>query len=117
MVRETLDRFARRYRIRIYEFANAGTHLHLLVRAKVRRTLQDFLRAFGGVLARLITGARKGYRVGRFWDMLAYSRVVSWGRDFFGARAYVVQNELETLKRIPYRSRTGRIRAPTRLLE
>jgi REP element-mobilizing transposase RayT len=105
MVRETLRRYARRYGIRIYEFANAGNHLHLLVRAKCRLALQNFLRVFAGLVARRVMGARKGRAVGRFWDMLAYSRVMSWGRDFHGVRAYVLQNELEALRLVPYRSR------------
>jgi REP element-mobilizing transposase RayT len=109
LVRTAMRRFARRHGIRIYEFANAGNHLHLLIRAKCRFALQDFLRAFAGVVARLITGARKGRPIGKFWDFLAYSRVVTWGRDFFGVRAYIVQNELETIGRIPHTHR-GRIR-------
>jgi hypothetical protein len=93
----------------IYEFANAGNHLHLLIRAKCRFALQDFLRAFAGVVARLITGARKGRPIGKFWDFLAYSRVVTWGRDFFGVRAYIVQNELGNDRAHPHAHR-GRIR-------
>jgi REP element-mobilizing transposase RayT len=105
MVRDALRRYSRRYGIRVYEFANAGNHLHLLVRAKCRLALQNFLRVFAGIVARRVTGARRGLRVGPFWDMLAYSRVMSWGRDFFGVRAYVVQNELEALRLVPYRAR------------
>jgi REP element-mobilizing transposase RayT len=108
MVREALRRYARRYEIRIYEFANAGNHLHLLVRARCRVGLQNFLRVFAGIVARRMTGARKGLRAGPFWDMLAYSRVMSWGRDFFGVRAYVVQNELEALRLVPYHAREKR---------
>jgi hypothetical protein len=97
----------RRFNVRIYEFANAGTHLHLLARTKCREALQNFLRSFAGLAARVVTGARKGRPVGRFWDLLAYSRVVQWGRDFFGVRAYVVQNEFEALG-FPYQPRSRR---------
>jgi REP element-mobilizing transposase RayT len=108
IVRETLRRYARRYGVRVYQFANAGNHLHLLVRVKCRLALQNFLRVFAGLVARRVTGARKGKPVGRFWDMLAYSRLMSWGRDFFGVRRYVAQNELEALKLVPYRDRNRR---------
>ena len=108
MVREMLRRYTRRYGIRVYEFANAGNHLHILVRAKCRVALQNFLRVFAGLLARRMTGARKARPIGRFWDMLAYSRVMSWGRDFFGVRAYVLQNELEALRLVPYHDRKQR---------
>ncbi len=111
-VRQLLRRYSHRYDIRVYEFANAGNHLHLLVRARCRLGLQTFLRVFAGMVARRVTGADKGRAVGGFWDMLAYSRVMTWGRDFFGVRAYLVRNELETLRLIPYRDRK-----PRRLLE
>jgi hypothetical protein len=110
MVSEMLRRYARRYGIRVYDFVNAGNHLHLVVRSKCRLGLQNFLRVFAGLVARRMTGARKGRPVGGFWDILAYSRVMSWGRDFFGVRAYLVQNELETLRLVPYRSNRGRRR-------
>jgi hypothetical protein len=85
----------------------------LLLRTKTRLELQNFLRAFAGVTARLVTGARKGFRVGRFWDFLSYSRVVTWGRDFKSVRAYVVENRFEALGLIPYRPR-GRAKPPLR---
>ncbi|MCM2280197.1 MAG: hypothetical protein NDJ89_19185, partial [Oligoflexia bacterium] len=50
-----------------------------------------------GTIARTITGARKGVRKGRFWDALAYSRVVTWGRELKNVSIYVIMNELEGL--------------------
>jgi hypothetical protein len=113
IVLRLLRRFTRRYDIRLYEFANSGTHLHLLLHTKSRLALQNFLRAFAGMTARLITGARKGFAVGKFWDFLSYSRIVSWGRDFRGVRAYVVQNIFEAMGLIAYRPRDPR-RHPAR---
>jgi REP element-mobilizing transposase RayT len=92
-VRTAMRSLARRHGVRVYEFANSATHLHLLVRAKEKNAFQAFLRGFAGVTARLATGARRGRPVGKFWDTLTYSRLVRWGRDFAGVRAYVVQNE------------------------
>jgi REP element-mobilizing transposase RayT len=105
IVRAVLRRFARRYAIRVYRFANVGNHLHLLLRSPSRLALQDFLRTFAGITARRVTGARKGRPVGRFWDFLAYSRIVRWGRDFRGVKAYVMRNELEGLGIAPARPR------------
>ncbi len=47
------------------------------------------------MIARIVTGAKKGSAFGRFWDALAYSRVVEWGRAYFIAKYYVIQNEME----------------------
>ena len=104
---------ARRYDIRVYEFANAKNHLHLLVRARRRDCFQAFLRAFAGMVARLVTGARRGHPVGRFWDELAYSRVVQWGREFFEVRRYVIKNEDEARGLVRYTMRARRP-SPTR---
>src|SRR5689334_21964800 len=35
-IRETMRALARRYGVRVYEFANAKNHLHLLIRARRR---------------------------------------------------------------------------------
>jgi hypothetical protein len=109
-----LRRFAKRYGIRVYGFANAGNHLHLVVRTYSRLALQDFLRTFAGVTARRLTGARKGRPVGRFWDLLAYSRIVAWGRDYLGVRAYIAINETEGAGLIPPRRRASRGFKPSR---
>jgi REP element-mobilizing transposase RayT len=97
LVREALRTCARRSGVRIYDFANVGSHLHLLVRAKRRDALQAFLRAFAGIIARAVTGARRGHPVpgGRFWTNTAWSRVVAWGRDYWGVRNYIFRNQME----------------------
>ncbi len=87
---------AGRFGIRIYDFANVGTHLHLLVRARRRDAFQAFLRSFAGIVARRVTGARRGRPIGRFFSDLAWSRVVSWGRDYIGVRHYVLRNQIES---------------------
>jgi hypothetical protein len=85
----------RRFDVRVYGFANVGTHLHLLVRARRRESFQGFLRSFAGVVARRVTGARRGHPSGTFFSGLAWSRVVGWGRDYVGVRHYVLRNEIE----------------------
>src|SRR5260221_2591447 len=94
-VREALRAMARRFGIRVYDFANVGTHLHLVVRARRREAFQSFLRSFAGIVARRVTGARRGRPSGRFFSGLAWSRVVGWGRDYLGVRHYVFRNEIE----------------------
>jgi hypothetical protein len=84
-----------RFGVRVYDFANVGSHLHLLVRARRREAFQGFLRSFAGIVARRVTGARRGQPAGPFFSGLAWSRVVSWGRDYIGVRHYVFRNEIE----------------------
>lgn len=87
---------ARRHGIKLYRFVNVGNHMHLIVQGRARRHVQSFLRDITGTLAIAITGARKGAALkNRFWDHLAASRVVSWGRDFKGALDYLAKNAFE----------------------
>src|SRR5262249_24609229 len=82
---------ARRNDVKVYDFANVGSHLHLLVRARRRDGFRAFLRSFAGIVARKVTGARRGrpLRGGPFWNALAWSRIVAWGRDYWGVRSYI----------------------------
>jgi REP element-mobilizing transposase RayT len=112
LLRKVMRTLAHRNDVRVYEFANAGNHVHMVVRAKQRPHFQAFLRAFAGIAARLVTGARRGRPVGKFWDDLAYSRLLRWGREFDRARAYVIRNEFEARGLLPYEPR--RKGSPTR---
>jgi REP element-mobilizing transposase RayT len=96
-INEALRACARRSGTRVYEFANVGSHLHLLLRARRRDGFQAFLRAFAGMAARIVTGARRGRPCGGgpFWTTLAWSRIVAWGRDYRGVRHYVFRNQIE----------------------
>ena len=88
--------YAARFKVRVYQYANVGNHLHLMVKAKERKNLADFLRVLAGRVAVTVTGARKHVkRIGKFWDDLYWSRLINYGRDFFNTRSYVLANELE----------------------
>jgi REP element-mobilizing transposase RayT len=106
-IAHTLRRLARRHDVRLYRYANVGNHIHILGQARSRKAFQAFLRGFAGVTARIVTGARRGVPVGRFWDRLAYTRIVSWGREYRAVRAYVRQNEDEAFGVRPYQPRRG----------
>jgi REP element-mobilizing transposase RayT len=86
-----------RYSVKLYGFENVGNHLHLIVKFPSRWELKAFLRVFAQRLMFLITGARKGDPKGRFFDAIAYTRVVNWGRDFRVLKSYLWKNALESL--------------------
>ena len=45
---------------------------------------------------RVMTGAKKGVpAVRKFWDHLAWSRVVAWGRDLCGVHEYFEKNRAD----------------------
>ncbi|MGZ3687846.1 MAG: hypothetical protein ACXVBW_06080 [Bdellovibrionota bacterium] len=96
-VKHLVHALARKRGVRIYQYANSGNHLHILLHPKSgREEFQRYLKTLTGLIARHVTGARKGQAKGKFWDGLAYTRLVEWGRDFINAKRYVIQNEDET---------------------
>ncbi len=96
-IHRLVDETASKYGVRVHRFSNVGNHLHLLVSTKTRRGFQSFLRVLTGAIVFAITGTRKGNPIGRFWDKLAFSRVLSWGREFNLIENYFVKNDLESL--------------------
>lgn len=90
----TLERLSRKFKVTVYMFANAGNHLHLLVRPpKDRGAFANFLRALAGITARIATGAQRGSAKGvKFWTKRPWSRMVSWGRDYKIVYRYVCEN-------------------------
>jgi REP element-mobilizing transposase RayT len=111
-IRRAIASLARRYDVRVYRHANVGNHIHLLATVRSRPALQSFLRVFAGVTARLVTGARRGRPVGRFWDRLAYSRIVLWGREFRTVGIYVRKNVAEARGFRPHAPRLRRGEQP-----
>ena len=99
---------AAKNQVKIRGFVNVGNHLHLIVQPRTRAGFQRFLRTFSGVVARMVTGARRGRAIEggsggsvsrgghrAFWDGLAFSRVVTWGRAYEGLQKYFEMNNAE----------------------
>lgn len=86
---------ARRFGVKLHRFENVGNHLHLIAQAKRRADFQNFLRVLAQAVCFLVTKARKGNPIGKFWDALAFSRVVEWGRDYRNLLEYLRKNEWE----------------------
>lgn len=96
---------ANQYKITIHGFENMGNHIHLLISFKTRAMFQSFLRVVSGLIARHVTKAKKGRPFGkRFFDNVAFSRVVNGARDFKGLISYFFKNEIE-------RELVGQVRA------
>ncbi len=96
-VRGIIDRFAKKYAVKIHTLANVGNHLHLHLQLANRFTYEAFIRAVTGSIALAMTGASKLKKnKGRFWDYRPFTRVVIGFRAFLGVRDYVLVNQLES---------------------
>jgi REP element-mobilizing transposase RayT len=103
LVRKT----AERHGLKLYRYANVGNHLHLLVKTPTRRAFQRFLRDVAGSVACLVTGAKNSQPLkARFWDRLAYTRIVSWGRDFKNIEFYFIKNLFEAAGLLTKKAKT-----------
>ena len=98
------QRLARRWGIRLYRYANVGNHIHLLIKVPSRAAWRRFVRELAGGIAIIVTGAKKGAALstnasGRgFWDHLAFTRIVSFGRDFAHVGRYLIKNLFEACR-------------------
>ena len=97
---------AKKYSIKIYEYANVGNHLHLLIKLNNRFTFNPFIRALSGSIALKVTGSNKLKALKeKFWDYRPWTRVVEWKKAYSIAKDYVIQNHLEVMGLIPYKPR------------
>ena len=97
-------RFAAKNHVTVYKYANSGNHLHILLKARSQKGFKAYLRTISGLIARHVSGAKRGDSKGKFWDGLAYTKLISWGRHFKSTINYVWRNALEGWGIIPQRS-------------
>ncbi len=87
---------ARKNFITLAEGVNMGNHFHLKIKCQNRKTFQKFLRTITGKIARLVTEAKKGQPFGKkFWDQLAFTRVLTTSFEAWQLKAYFVANRTE----------------------
>jgi REP element-mobilizing transposase RayT len=88
-VNDTVHRVARRRGLRVYQYANVGNHLHLLIKISHRGRWAAFIRELTG---RVATLAGRG----QVWVGRPFTRVVNgWRKAFRSVREYVRLNGWE----------------------
>lgn len=91
-VSQLLKQRSKKFFVEILDFVNMGNHLHLKVRFKDPSLFKKFLISYPAMLARAITGARKGKPFGKFWDGLVYTRVLTSKLEELGLKGYFEGN-------------------------
>lgn len=123
MIERIIQRFAKKFGVRIYRQAINSNHIHLLLRITNRVLYRAFIKAVSGKIASLIMHGQSfksfkksssllfagdgvtNQRQQRFWEFRPFSRIVSWGRDFKNCVNYLKQNTLDALGFVPYTAR------------
>ncbi len=94
-VRELLRDKALKFGVKIADFANVGNHLHLKIRITSRESFKKFLKSVTAQIARKVTGARKGKPFGRFWQGLAFTRILASRLEELNLKGYIEANRRE----------------------
>lgn len=89
---------AKKFGLEIRDFVNMGNHLHIKLRAVSRIGFQNFLRSVTSLIARKVTGARKGKPFGKFWNSLAFTRVLTTSFEVLDLSYYFEANRVHLRK-------------------
>lgn len=95
-VNTSVTRICKKHGVRLYEYANVGNHLHLLIRLPSVRAWAAFIRELTGRIAQ-IAGELKGQEAApNFWKHRPFTRIVrGWQKAYRLAKDYVWMNVLE----------------------
>jgi REP element-mobilizing transposase RayT len=103
---DTLVPCAHKFGIPIYSFAIGHDHIHFITKVPSREAYVKFIRALTGMLAKLL-GAK-------LFASMAYTRIATWGRDYFNLLRYMQQNWDEACGRVPYKPRGRKRNKPAK---
>lgn len=79
----------------ILDYVNMGNHLHCHLKPQDIQKFKNFLRVFPGLIARMVTKAKKGKAFGVFWDGLVFSRVLRTSFEVLSLKGYFKANRIE----------------------
>lgn len=133
LIRKVVLKASKRFEIKVYRYAICGNHLHFLIKGSYKSDIQNFFRVvaghiaqgvlklyplthdelrktqWGGVHAAQIIPKKPCLKNQRkFWALLLYSRIITWGKEFQTVSKYILQNTLEALNLIAYQPRKSR---------
>ncbi len=93
-VNEIVFDTAKKYGVRIYEFANVGNHLHILIRVLKLRFWAAFIRELTGRIASLMKALLNIAE--KFWLYRPHTRIVrGWKKAYRIAKDYIYLNIIE----------------------
>lgn len=96
VVNETVRRTAAKHGVKIYQFANVGNHLHLLIKIPSVRQWAAFIRELSGRIAQQVMELVDSASIEKFWRFRPYTRIVrSWKKAYKSVKDYVYLNQVE----------------------
>lgn len=98
LVKNIIRAKSKKFGIKIADGANVGNHIHLKIKIQNRESFQKFLKSVTCLIARKVTGAKKGKKFGRFWQGLAFTRVLTSSLEELSLKGYMKANRIEARK-------------------
>lgn len=87
---------AKKYGIKIYEFANVGNHLHLLIRLPHVYRWAPFIRELSGQISAGMQDLKGPTKGEKYWASRPFTRIIrSWRKAYKDVKDYIVMNEWE----------------------
>lgn len=88
---------AKKHGVRVYEYANVGNHLHILIKLSHIYRWAAFIRELTGQIAQVVR-EMLGITELKFWKFRPHTRIVrSWKRAYRIAKEYIELNLLEAM--------------------
>ena len=94
-LQEGFHKTAEKHSIKIYELVFNHTHVHLLIKLPSQEAYRAFIRE---LTSRCVSYWSKkiGIKLRKIFATLPFTRIIEWGRDFFGIKKYFEKNEKES---------------------
>jgi REP element-mobilizing transposase RayT len=102
-IHSILNKYSKKHGVQIQDSVNMGNHIHLKIKITTREHFKNFLRTVTALIARVVTNAKKGQKFGKFWDALAFTRVLKSKIENLQLTGYFRANRVE--KNRNYRTR------------
>ena len=100
-VKGLLEKKTRKYGVKIYQQANVGNHIHLVVRMTNRKLWNGFIRDFTSSLSHDLRTLGVIAKEQKLWKHRPFTRIVKgWKKAFKSVIEYVFLNQLEVEGRI-----------------
>lgn len=97
-VSQIIKKQAFKHGVEITDYVNMGNHLHLKVKPHSRKGFQAFLKSTTAMIARSVMGVNRNTSFGKFWDALAYTRVIQTAYELLQLKGYFKANRIQSKK-------------------
>jgi REP element-mobilizing transposase RayT len=96
-IQKIVQKFSRKYGVKIISLANVGNHLHFHIKLGNRHSYRAFIRAITAAIAMAVRGVNRwtSHKKEKFWDYRPFTCVVESFRQLLNLRDYIRINKYE----------------------